>query len=51
MDFLYSFNFEPLIKILLVFILSGIIGAQRELNNKPAGFKTHSLIFLTLKPA
>lgn len=44
MDFLYSFNFEPLLKILLAFVLSGIIGAQRELNNKPAGFKTHSLI-------
>ena len=44
MDFLQSFELEHLLKILLAFILSGIIGAQRELNNKPAGFKTHSLI-------
>lgn len=48
MEFLYSifttFWFESLIRLLLGFILAGIIGAERESVNKPAGFKTHSLI-------
>ena len=48
MDFfntvLNSFWFEAIIRLLLGFVLSGIIGAERESVNKPAGFKTHSLI-------
>ena len=44
MDFLTSIDLESIFKLLLAFILSGIIGAQREINNKPAGFKTHSII-------
>lgn len=48
MDFvnivLNSFWFEAIIRLLLGFLLSGIIGAERESVNKPAGFKTHSLI-------
>lgn len=48
MDFLRSiftsFWFEAIIKLFLGFILAGIIGAERESVNKPAGFKTHSLI-------
>ena len=48
MDFIYSifnsFWFEAIIRLFLGFILSGIIGAEREAVNKPAGFKTHSLI-------
>lgn len=43
-DFLMSFEIQTLIKLFLAFILSGIIGAERESLNKPAGFKTHSLI-------
>lgn len=43
LDFL-NIDFESIIKLFLAFILSGIIGAQRELHNKPAGFKTHSLV-------
>lgn len=39
-----SFWFEAIIRLFLGFILSGIIGAERESVNKPAGFKTHSLI-------
>lgn len=39
-----SFEFEVIVKLLLGFTLSGIIGAEREVENKPAGFKTHSLI-------
>ncbi len=39
-----SFEFETIIKLLLGLLLAGIIGAERESENKPAGFKTHSLI-------
>ena len=39
-----SLEFEVIIKLLLGFILAGVIGAERESENKPAGFKTHSLI-------
>ncbi len=48
MSFLNSlfdqFWFEAIIRLFLGFILAGIIGAERESVNKPAGFKTHSLI-------
>ena len=40
----FSFEFEVVIRLLLGFLLAGIIGAEREAENKPAGFKTHSLI-------
>lgn len=43
-DFLMSFEVQSLIKLVLGFILAGIIGSERESLNKPAGFKTHSLI-------
>lgn len=39
-----SFWFETIIRLILGFVLAGIIGAERESVNKPAGFKTHSLI-------
>ncbi len=39
-----NFWFDAIIKIILSFILTGIIGAERQSVNKPAGFKTHSLI-------
>ena len=39
-----NFWFEAIIKIILSFVLTGIIGAERQSVNKPAGFKTHSLI-------
>ena len=41
---IFSFEFEAVIRLLLGFLLAGIIGAEREAENKPAGFKTHSLI-------
>ena len=48
MDFIRSvtstFEFEVILRLLLGFLLAGIIGAERESENKPAGFKTHSLI-------
>lgn len=43
-DFLMSFEIQSVIKLSLGFILAGIIGSERESLNKPAGFKTHSLI-------
>lgn len=48
MDFIYNmtntFEFSALIKIIVITILSGIIGLEREAWNKPAGFKTHTLV-------
>ena len=48
MDFLNilfnHFWFETIIRLILGFFLAGIIGAERQSVNKPAGFKTHSLI-------
>ena len=41
---IHSFEFEVIIRLVLGFFLAGIIGAERESVNKPAGFKTHSLI-------
>lgn len=38
------FWFETIIRLILGFVLAGIIGAERQSVNKPAGFKTHSLI-------
>lgn len=43
-DIFLSFEVQAIIKLALGFILAGIIGAEREALNKPAGFKTHSLI-------
>ncbi len=39
-----NFWFEAIIRLILGFTLAGIIGAERQSVNKPAGFKTHSLI-------
>lgn len=48
MDFIQiifqTFWFQTILKLFLGFVLAGIIGAERESVNKPAGFKTHSLI-------
>lgn len=43
-DFLMSFEVQAVIRLFLGFILAGIIGSERESLNKPAGFKTHSII-------
>lgn len=37
---------EPIIKIVLAFILSAIVGFEREVSLKPAGLRTHSLVGL-----
>jgi len=39
-----SFWFQAIFKLFLGFILSGIIGLERSSWNKPAGFRTHSLV-------
>jgi len=42
-----SFWFQTFLKLVLGFMLAGIIGIQRDSWNKPAGFKTHSLVGLS----
>jgi len=44
LDFIMTFEVQAVIRLILGFILAGIIGSERESLNKPAGFKTHSLI-------
>lgn len=39
-----SFWFQAIFKLFLGFILAGIIGLERSSWNKPAGFRTHSLV-------
>ena len=39
-----EFWFEAICRLILGFVLAGIIGAERQSVNKPAGFKTHALI-------
>lgn len=48
LDFIISStSIEILFKLFLAFLLSSIIGIERELIHKPAGIKTHSLICLS----
>lgn len=51
MDFLLNivatFWFQTLLKLVLGFLLAGIIGIQRDSLNKPAGFRTYSLVGLS----
>ena len=37
-------EFQTFFKLLLITILSGIIGFERENSSKPAGFRTHALV-------
>lgn len=39
-----SFEFQAIIRLLLGFMLAGIIGLERSSWNKPAGFRTHALV-------
>lgn len=39
-----DYYIHTIIKILLIIILSGIIGLERDSWNKPAGFRTHALV-------
>ena len=42
-----SFWFQAIIKLVLGFILAGIIGLERSSWSKPAGFRTHALVGLS----
>jgi putative Mg2+ transporter-C (MgtC) family protein len=39
-----NFEIEHIIKLGLIFILSGIVGIEREAKIKPAGLRTHILV-------
>ena len=39
-----NYYFQTILKIVLIIILSGIIGLERDSWNKPAGFRTHALV-------
>ena len=42
-----SFEFQAIFKLVLGFILAGIIGLERSSWSKPAGFRTHALVGLS----
>ena len=42
-----SFWFQAIIKLVLGFLLAGIIGLERSSWSKPAGFRTHALVGLS----
>ena len=44
LNILNSFWFQSLLRITLGFVLAGVIGLERSSWNKPAGFRTHSLV-------
>ena len=44
LNFINSFDFTSIIKLILGFFLAGIIGLERDSWNKPAGFRTHALV-------
>ena len=39
-----NYYIQTIIKLVLIIILSGIIGLERDSWNKPAGFRTHALV-------
>lgn len=39
-----SFGFQAIIKLVLGFMLAGVIGLERSSWSKPAGFRTHALV-------
>ena len=41
-----DFQFELLVRLLLASVLGGIIGLEREVHGRPAGFRTHLLVSL-----
>ena len=44
LSFFNSFGFQAIIKLILGFMLAGIIGLERSSWSKPAGFRTHALV-------
>lgn len=41
---IYGVELEPFIRLFVSFLLSGLIGYEREVAGKPAGFRTHILV-------
>ncbi|NLC43295.1 MAG: MgtC/SapB family protein [Clostridiales bacterium] len=37
-------NWEMILKLVLAMIFGGLIGLEREIGNRPAGFRTHTLV-------
>ena len=44
LNFFNSFGFQAILKLVLGFMLAGIIGLERSSWSKPAGFRTHALV-------
>lgn len=42
-----NFYFQYILKIVLIIILAGVIGMERDKSNKPAGFRTYTLLGLS----
>lgn len=42
-----NFYFQSLLKIILIIAFAGIIGMERDKSNKPAGFRTYTLVGLS----
>lgn len=42
----FEFEIENIIKLVLIFVLGGIVGLEREVKIKPAGLRTHILVGL-----
>lgn len=47
LDFVQSFDFSAVLKLVLGFTLAAIIGLERDYRHKPAGFRTHGLVGLS----
>ena len=47
LDFLQSYDFSSVLKLILGFTLAAIIGLERDYRHKPAGFRTHGLVGLS----
>jgi putative Mg2+ transporter-C (MgtC) family protein len=39
-------DLEPILRLVVAFVLSGIVGLEREVSLKPAGLRTHLLVGL-----
>ena len=46
-DIWSNFYFQSLFKIILIVLFAGIIGMERDKSNKPAGFRTYTLLGLS----
>lgn len=47
LDYLRQLNFESMaLRIILAMIMGGVIGYERELKHRPAGFRTYMLVAL-----